>query len=248
MKLSNFYLTFLLVFFVIFLSACETSESLKVEDSKSLFSEEPIDKNVETDLSICYSDDDCIQGVLCGCRTAEYTNYEIEKANAAGIYFDACKHPPNSYCVCVDNRCEQRIDKEARDEVAEKFTINNSEINDIPNLINYNQEEISNTSLDYDSDYIISWPISLNQEILTDENIDVINLNLPSDLNMILERTEYSEDRWRGIVISEDERFSKNDPLFFSTMNNRFLATIMPYQIKNQSYNYTITNSHIRIQ
>lgn len=203
---------------------------------------------VVENINTCFSDDDCVQRVFCGCNTTEYVNNRLEEANKAGIMFDACIHPPDSYCVCQNNECIQLIDKDARREKAEKFTINNSQIEDLPNLINYNQDEILNSNLDLTSDYIISWPITLNKSILTDKNIDKINLNLPQEINMILKRSEYSDDKWFGEIISEDPIFSQNDKIFFSTLNNRFLGTVMPYQIKVNNYTYIITCNRLTIK
>ncbi len=238
-------LSFLVIIFIS--SACTTIT--EVEQSKYDSKNNPENKvNINVDINSCFSDDDCIQAVFCGCHTRDYINTKIEEANKAGIMYYPCTHPPDSYCVCKNNECVQLIDKEARKEKAEQFTINNSQIENIPNLINYNQDEISASELNLGDDFIISWPISLNQYILTDESIDIINLNLPQDINMILERSEYGDNRWRGVVISEDPMFSKNDKVFFSTLNNRFLGTIMPYQIKINDYSYTITSNNIRVK
>ncbi len=229
MKFLKFLFSLLIITLSIFLSACQSE--------------------IRPDLGIdlCYQDQDCVQWVLCGCHTKEYIKAEMEQATQLGIMYDACFHPPNSYCACIDNRCQQLIDEEERKELAEKFTINNSVVENIPNLIYYNEEEILTSNLSFD-DYIISWPISINKAILTDGNIEIINLNLPGDINMLLQRTEYNHDRWNGIIISDDPMFSKNDKMFFSTLNKRFLATVMPYQIKGENYTYIITSDNIKIK
>lgn len=223
-------------------------KDFKCKIDGEIYSNDNLVGNNEKDLSYCYSDSDCVQMLFCGCNTIAQIAHAVNKAEENGMMYDACDHPPNSYCVCLDNKCEQLINEEVRLETIKEFTINNTLIANYPNLINYNEDEIFASENNLSDAYIISWPISLNQEILTDKNIDIINLNLPRDINMILERTEYSSDKWWGIIISDDPLFSKNDKIFFSTLNNRFLGTVMPYQIKGENYTYTITSNNIRIK
>ncbi len=254
MKKNKLFSLFSFLVIIFISSACTTiTEVEQSKDDSKNNQENKVD--VDVNINTCFSDDDCVQSVFCGCHTLKYINTKIEEANKAGIMYDACTHPPDSYCVCRNNECVQLIDKEARKEKAEQFTINNSEINNIPNLIVYKQEDVLNAEIDFDDVYIFSWPISVNQEILTNEDIDIINVNLPSNINILLERIEYTQSQytsgifsWKGQIISDDDKFNKGDTVRISVSEDGILFTIMSYQIKNNNYSYTITNNSIRVR
>ncbi len=192
--------------------------------------------------NVCSKDADCVLGVFCGCHTQEYIDKKIERYSEQGIAIDECRHPKGAKCVCKDGECEMIIEREEDDSLVS----NNSGVEGLENLLTYKSE-----GEDSDDPYVVKkFSVKVNTDLFKE---DVFNLNLPGEINLILETEEivHCEDdpslpesfcledhyTWWGEARGEDF----GGGVFFVVIEGDVGGSISPGQIPSFSTDYSYT-------
>ncbi len=227
---------------------------IRDESSSDLEREEKLMQN------FCFEDADCIQSVFCGCHTLGHIEKEIERYTEKGIALDECVHPQNSYCVCEENICKEVIDHDKREEARKKLTANNSEVEGAPNFLTYIEEDDFDRYLQ-SAHVVKEMTATLNINLLESE--EKINLNLPGELNLVLEKEKVvkcEEDPTVAPHLCRENQYTwwgnikgyDHGSVFFIVDDNSLIASILPSDIPSDlikvdtRYTYVVTGSNLK--
>ncbi len=179
----------------------EHNNSTEGEVSMEMGDNNKEEKDTENkDIRFCKTTRDCH---LVYCLNSSSLNEKIKKAHDEGIITDYTPIPTNTSCVCQKSKCTVVVNQDKRDEIREKMNINEG-LESFYNLISYN----SNIKTDYIDEELAEigrFDITIDESILKDENVSVLNINLPGDLNVVVDREGFFHKRnqiyvWKGMV------------------------------------------------
>ena len=210
----------------------------------------------------CNETDDCC---LIYCLNASYIEETLKRAEEAGIAIDFMPIPPNSSCLCQNNRCTTVVDSDKRDQIREGMVVNNEGVSGFRNLIDYRSDIKTDYTEEYSSE-IGRFDIVSNDNIVKDESILAFNVNLPGGLNLIVEKEEFlrcedddsianhlcqnNQYSWRGRVRGGDSSLSQ---IYIAGNDGGILLSIRPIHMMsvdndNNQYTYTLTNKYLIVQ
>ena len=152
--------------------------------------------------NVCAVDSDCVRGVFCGCDTREYIDRKVEEYEREGIALSECSEPLRfASCACESGECVEVIDYEAMEKVRSELEENNTSLEGVSNLFDYREYEDFEPK-NTDVAVIVEMPVVINEYLLKNENVERVNINLPSGLNLVTESSE--------LVLCEDNESIAN--------------------------------------
>ncbi len=248
-------------------------EDIELEEDKDI--EENVskrDRAVEEDIEhekeltettmnkFCKTTSDCHAAI---CLSNSYLTEKFIKTKEAGISIDYNTIPLTASCVCQSNKCTVVIDEKKKSDIREAMIVNNNGLDSLANLINYKSNIITKYT-EEDLAEIGRFEINVNEELIKNKESLAFNINLPGDLNVMVEREEFlrCEDNkliashlcqknqytWKGRVANNE-----HGSLFISGNDDGILLSVGPLDLininnSNKQYVYTVTNRYLIVK